>query len=131
MKITKIVLILIAALYGLMTIFVGTRTLLGADPGYVVFKPLLIYNAIMGIVYVTTSVIAWRNLKQGMYLAAAIFALNLVALIVIYFLSTNGYAIAADSLRAMSIRTGVWLVLFAGFGWLNHKNISGDVRQTA
>ncbi|MGD9899995.1 MAG: hypothetical protein AB7T22_12800 [Calditrichaceae bacterium] len=131
MKVTKIVLILIAALYGLMTIIAGSRVLLGSDPGYVVFKPLLIYNVIMGIVYVTTSVVAWRNIKQGMYLAAAIFSLNLVTLIVIYFLSTNGSVIAADSLRAMSIRTSVWLILFAGFGWLNHKNMSSDVRQSA
>ncbi len=122
MKITQIVLALIAALFGLATIIAGTRVLLGSDPGYIVFRPLLIYNTVMGIVYVSAGVIAWRNLKQGVYVAAAIFVLNLVVLAVIYFLYTEGGSIAVDSLRAMSLRTIVWLALFAGLGWLSRRN---------
>lgn len=35
------VLAFIAILFGIATIFAGGRVLLGADPGYVVFRPLL------------------------------------------------------------------------------------------
>ncbi len=122
MKITQSVLALVAVLFGLATIFAGTRVLLGSDPGYIVFRPLLIYNTAMGIVYVAAGIIAWRNFKQGMYVAAAIFVLNLVVLTAIYFLYTEGNSIAVDSLRAMSLRTIVWLTLFAGFGWLSRRN---------
>jgi hypothetical protein len=122
MKIIQSVLALVAVLFGLATIIAGTRVLLGSDPGYIVFRPLLIYNAAMGIIYVSAGVIAWHNLKLGMYLAAAIFVLNLVVLAAIYFLYTEGSAIAVDSLRAMSLRTIVWLALFVGLGWLSRRN---------
>ncbi len=122
MKITQSILALVAALFGLVTIIAGTRVLLGSDPGYIVYRPLLIYNTAMGIVYVSAGVIAWRNIKQGTYVAAAIFVLNLIVLTAIYFLYTEGKSIAIDSLRAMSLRTVVWLALFAGLGWLSRRN---------
>lgn len=127
MKIFKIILILVAALFGLATIFAGTRALLGSDPGYIVFRPLLIYNTAMGVLYLVAAFIVWKNLRQGMYVAAAIFILNLIVLITLYFLYTKGNTIAVDSLRAMSLRTVVWLVLFIGLGWLSRKKrLYGD-----
>ena len=122
MKIIKIVLVLAAALFGLATIIAGTRVLLGSAPGYIVFRPLLIYNTAMGIVYVAAGIIAWRSLRQGMYVAGGIFVLNLFVLAAIYFLYTEGNSIAVDSLRAMSLRTVVWLVLFSGLWWLCRRN---------
>lgn len=122
MKITQNILVTVAVLFGLLTIFAGTRVLLGSNPGYIVFRPLLIYNAAMGIVYVAAGIIAWRNIKQGMYVAAAIFVLNLIVLTAIFFLYKEGNSIAVDSLRAMSLRTVVWFALFAGFWWLCRSN---------
>ncbi len=78
----------------------------------------------MGIVYVAAGVIAWHNIKQGMYAAAVIFVLNLIVLISIAFLYQEGSAIAVDSVRAMSLRTVVWLALFVGFWWLDTKQRS-------
>ena len=127
MKIFKIILILVAALFGLATIFAGTRALLGSNPGYIVFRPLLFYNTAMGVLYLVAAFIVWKNLRQGMYVAAAIFILNLIVLITLYFLYTKGNTIAVDSLRAMSLRTVVWLVLFIGLGWLSRKKrLYGD-----
>lgn len=122
MKFVQNALAIAAVLFGLVTIFAGTRVLLGSDPGYIVYRPLLIYNAVMGIVYVSAGIIAFRNVKQGKYVAAVIFVLNLIVLSAIYYLYTKGSAIAIDSLRAMTLRTGVWLVLFSGFGWLSYRN---------
>lgn len=122
MKIIQSALSLIAVLFGLVTIFTGSRVLLGSDPGYIVFMPLLIYNVSMGIVYISAGIIAFRNSIKGMYVAAAIFILNLVVLAVIFSLYSEGGSIAVDSLRAMSFRTVVWLVLLIGFGLLNHKS---------
>jgi hypothetical protein len=122
MKIAQIVLTAIATLFGLLTIFVGTRVLLGADPGYVVFRPLLIYNTIMGFIYVVAGIAIWRNLKKGVKLAVAIFLLNLTVLVAIYLLYVKGNPIAVDSLRAMSLRTGVWLVVSAVAAWSGRRN---------
>jgi len=62
--------------------------------------------------------IAWRNTQRGKYAAAAIFILNLLVLAAIGYLYTAGHAVAMDSLRAMVLRTVVWLVLFLGLAWL-------------
>ncbi len=123
-KITQSVLVLIAALFGLVTIIAGTRVLLGSDPGYIVLRPLLIYNTAMGVVYLAAGIIAWRSLRQGMYVAASIFVLNLFVLAAIYFMYTKGSSIAVDSLRAMTVRTVVWFVLFIGLGWLSSRKSS-------
>lgn len=81
----------------------------------------------MGVLYLVAAFIVWKNLRQGMYVAAAIFILNLIVLITLYFLYTKGNTIAVDSLRAMSLRTVVWLVLFIGLGWLSRKKrLYGD-----
>ncbi len=121
MKIFQSALSLVAVLFGLVTIVAGSSVLLGSDPGYVVFLPLLIYNLSMGIVYISAGIIAFRNSEKAMYVAAVIFSLNLIVLVVVFTLYKNGGSIAVDSLRAMSLRTIVWLVLFSGLGWLNHK----------
>jgi hypothetical protein len=50
MKIIRKLIALVARLFGLVTIIVGTNVFFGSDPGYVVFQKLLIYNTIMGFV---------------------------------------------------------------------------------
>ncbi|MGB6063458.1 MAG: hypothetical protein WBG50_01530 [Desulfomonilaceae bacterium] len=122
LKIGQGVLALVATLFGLVTIIAGSRVLAGSNPGYIVFRPLLIYNTAMGIAYVATGVIAWRNLDQGKYAAATIFVLNLLVLGVIGYLYAAGGAVAIESVRAMIFRTVAWLALCLGMVWINHKN---------
>lgn len=121
-KTTRGIFALVAVLFGLVTVIAGGRVLAGADPGYTVFKPLLIYNTVMGLAYVAAGVIAWRSVNRGKYAAATIFALNLLVLGAIGYLYATGGAVAIDSVRAMTLRTGVWLVLFLGLAWMSHKN---------
>ena len=112
---------LVALLFGLATIVAGTRVLAGSDPGYVVFKPLLLYNVAMGVAYVAAGVLAWRNLGRGKRAAAAIFVLNLVVLAAIAWLYSSGGAVAIESVRAMILRTAVWLLLFLGLAWAHRR----------
>lgn len=111
-----------AVLFGLVTLFAGARVLLGADPGYVVYLPLLRFNTIMGVVYVAVGVIAWRKLRLGVYGAAAICLLNLAALGTISYLYTPNGSIAGTSIQAMSLRTVVWLVLFVVLAWSRRRS---------
>ena len=122
MRILHKLLVLVAVLFGLATIFASSRVLLGADPGYSVYQPLLIYNAVMGVMYVLAGITAWRNVKRGMYAALTVLILNLLVLSVIYYLYTEEGPIALESLSAMILRSTVWLVLFNGFGWLSYRN---------
>lgn len=111
----------IGVLFGILTIVAGTRVLTGSDPGYVVFFPLLVYNTVMGLAYIGAGAVAWRNLQRGRNAAAAIFVLNLLVLVAIWILYSSGAAVAAESLRAMTLRTVVWLALSGGLRWLGRR----------
>ncbi len=130
-RITQRVLAFVAVLFGLVTIIAGTRVLGGSDPGYIVFRPLLIYNTAMGIAYVAAGVIGWSGLDRGKYAAATIFVLNLLVLVAIGFLYTEGNAVAIESLLAMSFRTIVWFVLFLGLAWMSRRNHRSDSKGDA
>jgi len=130
-KIIQGVLALAAALFGLATIIAGSRVLNGSDPGYIVFRPLLIYNTAMGIAYVAAGVIAWRNLDRGKYAAATIFVLNLLVLGATGYLYAEGSAVAIDSLRTMIFRTVAWLVLFLGMAWTSQRNHLSEFKSDA
>ncbi len=108
----------VAVLFGIATLFAGGRVLLGSDPGYVVFRPLLIYNTAMGAAYLAAGVAIWRGIDAGRYTAGAIFLLNLLVLAGILVVHHGGGAVAVDSLRAMTFRTVVWLILFVVVSWL-------------
>jgi hypothetical protein len=112
----------VAALFGIATIIAGSRVLTGSDPGYIVFRPLLIYNTAMGIAYVAAGVIAWRNIDRGEYAAATIFVFNLLVLGLISYVYAAGDAVAIESVHAMMFRTVAWLVLFLGMVWMSRRN---------
>ncbi len=105
----------VAMAFGAVTMVAGTRVLTGTDPGYVVFLPLLIYNTAMGLAYVAVGASAWRNTGHGRTGSLVIFLLNLGVLAAIGLLHLAGGAVAIESVRAMSFRTGAWLLLFLGF----------------
>lgn len=108
----------VAVLFGVATLIAGGRVLRGADPGYVVFRPLLIYNVIMGVAYVAAGIMIWRTVTWGRNLAGVIVGLNFLVLVEIILLYQRGGAVAVDSLRAMTFRTVVWLVLFLVASWV-------------
>lgn len=107
-------------LFGVITTIVGTRTLLGSDPGYVISTPLLRFNAIMGIVYIAVGIIAWRRLTLGVYGAVAICTLNACVLGAIRYLYTPNGSIAMESLQAMTFRTVVWFMVFLVLAWVRY-----------
>lgn len=113
----------VAVVFGIVTIIAGSRVLTGTDPGYTVFQPLLVYNTLMGVVYIVGGLMIWRNLRRGKYVAASIFTLNLIVLGGIAYLYFVSDGVAVDSLRAMTLRTVVWLVLLLGSVWLGRGKV--------
>lgn len=102
----------VAVLFGIMTLFAGGRVLRGADPGYVVFRPLLLYNTAMGAAYVVAGAAIGLDLTWGKWASGVIFLLNLLVLGGILVVYGSGGAVAVESLGAMTFRTLVWLVIF-------------------
>jgi hypothetical protein len=111
----------VASLFCVATRFAGGRVLLGSDPGYVVFQPLLIYNTIMGVAYLAAGITIWRSLILGKYAAGAIFFLNFLVLLGIILVYRSGGPVAVESLGAMTLRTVVWLALFLVASWLGRS----------
>jgi len=89
-RIIQGVLAFAAVLFGFATIVEVTRVLLGADPRYIVFWSLLIYNTSMGIAYAAAGIITWRSLGKGKYAAAMIFVFNFLVLGAIGYLYAVG-----------------------------------------
>ena len=117
-RVVRTIVVGVALVFGVVTLLAGARVLLGSDPGYEVFRPLLIYNTSMGLAYLAAGIAVWRNAKAGRNAAGVIFVLNLVVLVGILVIYRSGGAVAVESLRAMTLRTVVWLVLFFGASWL-------------
>lgn len=105
---------LVALLFGAATLLAGGRVLGGADPGYEVYQPLLLYNTGMGLAYLATGFLIWRHLPRAMPASLTIFCLNLLVLIGVGYLLQAGQGVAEQSFQAMALRTGVWLVLLVG-----------------
>ena len=81
MRILQGIVAAVAVLFGVATLFAGGRVLLGSDPGYEVFRPLLIYNTAMGLAYLAAGIAVWRSVNAGRNAAGAIFLLNLLVLV--------------------------------------------------
>lgn len=103
---------IVAIVFGIATVVAGGRVLAGGDPGYVVYLPLLVFNTVMGVAYMAAGGMIWRDRARGQGAAGGIVVLNLLALAFIIYQYRAGSAVAVDSLRAMSFRTVVWLLIF-------------------
>lgn len=103
---------ILACVFGVVTLFAAGRVLSGIDPGYVVYRPLLLYNAGMGVAYVAAGILVWRSIGVGKYAAGIIFVLNLLVFLAVVLIHRDGGAVATESLRAMAFRTLAWLLLF-------------------
>jgi len=117
--VTQRVIAVLAICFGLLTIVIGAQTLLGySDPGYVVFLPLLVFNTVMGSIYAVSGFMIWQDLNFGTTAAKMVFLINLAVLVLIFIVYLMGGAVATESLKAMSFRTIVWLVLWCGLLWI-------------
>jgi hypothetical protein len=123
LPISQRLVVLVAIAFGGLTLFAGGRVLAGSDPGYVVYRPLLIYNVTMGLAYIAAGVVTLFNLHRGKYAAATIFLLNAMVFGFIGYLYSTSDVVAIDSIRAMTLRTGVWLVLFLALAWLDRRAV--------
>jgi hypothetical protein len=109
----------VGLVFGLATLAAGGSVLLGRDPGYLVYRPLLLFNTAMGIAYLYAGFEAWKRSERGYTAAGAILAVNAAVLVwIVYLFRTQAEVVAIDSVRAMTLRTVVWLVLWGVLGWM-------------
>lgn len=108
----------IAILFGLLTLLAGGSILLGLrQAGYHVVQPVLLFNTVMGFVYIAAAVATIRDLDLGWRLAFAIGLVNAVVLVAVSLYRAAGGTVAAETLAAMVVRTAVWFGIFGLLSW--------------
>ena len=116
----------IAALFGLLTLIAGGSILLGLrDVGYDVVQPVLVFNTIMGLVYVGAAVVTIRDQDLGWRVAFAIGLANAVVLVAVGLYRAAGYTVAVETLVAMVARTAVWFGIFGLLSWHRAASVPG------
>jgi hypothetical protein len=100
----------LALVIGAMAVFAGGQVLLGELPDYYVIDWLPIYNLTLGVVSALfASVVIWRNSRLALPTSIAILGLH--AVVMLLLVTAYRQVVAADSLRAMSIRLVVWTII--------------------
>ena len=100
----------LAFVIGAMAVIAGGQVVLGLLPDYYVIGWLPIYNLTLGLVSALfASVVIWRNSRLA--LPSALTVLGLHALVMSILLTAYRHVVAVDSLRAMTVRLAVWMII--------------------
>ena len=109
MKILKKIATVLALFIGVMSVFAGSKVLLGIDTkDYTILTWLLVYNIIIGFVSILAFYMMWKNNYKANNLITFILTLHLLVLLYLNFISGSA---AHESKMAMVFRTVIWLVI--------------------
>lgn len=107
-----------AGAFGLLTVFKGSTTLLGvSDPGYNLFLPLLVFNTVMGIFYIISGNLIFKNAEKGKRSSGIISLINLLVFLLIVIIYFSADHVASESVFAMAIRTMVWFAIYGAVAY--------------
>ena len=99
----------LALFIGLMSVFAGSKVLLGLETkDYNVLTWLVSYNVIFGIISIFTAYLIWKNEEISKMLTLFILVAHFTVFIVLKFFSSSA---ASESLKAMIFRTGIWVLI--------------------
>lgn len=109
MKILKKIAAILALFIGVMSVFAGSKVLLGIDSkDYTVLTWLVSYNVILGVISIITAYLIWKNISKGKNLTLFILIMHFMVFLYLKFFSAN---VAMDSIKAMIFRTSIWLLI--------------------
>jgi hypothetical protein len=110
-KFTKIAAIL-TFIIGAMAIFAGGQVVLGKVMDYYVIDWLPLYNLIVGLISTFfIAIIIWKGSKIALQAAAVILVSHATVMLILQTYYRG--VVASNSIRAMTIRITVWLIILA------------------
>ncbi len=113
MNIIKKIAASLALLIGFMSVFAGSKVLLGIDTKeYNVLIWLVSYNVLFGLISIYTGFLIWKEKPMAKNLSLFILAMHLLVFIYLKFMSTT---VATESIGAMLFRTSIWLIIIILF----------------
>ena len=102
----------LAFIIGAMAIFAGGQVILGKVMDYYVIDWLPIYNVIAGLVSAfITAILVWKGSKFAM--PAAIGTLAIHGIVMLVLQTAYRDLVAPDSIKAMTVRLVVWLIILS------------------
>ncbi len=111
MNVFKKIAAVLALFIGLMSVFAGSKVLLGIDTkDYNILTWLVSYNVIYGVISVLTAYLIWRAKKISKALILFILTSHFIVFIVLNFFNNSA---ASESVKAMIFRTGIWVLIAA------------------
>lgn len=120
----------VAALAGVATVVASGRILLGlGEAGYPVFRPVLLFNSVMGILYLAAAMLILRRAPSARWLAAIIALANVIVLLLVVVLRASDGIVADETLVAMSLRAALWLAIAVALGYPWQPPPAGQRRQ--
>ncbi len=109
MKIFKKIAAFLALFIGLMSVFAGSKVLLGIDTkDYTILTWLISYNVIFGIISIFTAYLIWRDNEKSKSLILFILAMHFIVFVYLKFFSET---VALESIKAMIFRTSIWILI--------------------
>jgi len=100
---------IIALIIGIMSVFAGSRVLLGIDTkDYNVLSWLVSYNVVFGSISIVIAALIWRNSTYKEHLTLFVLAMHVLVLLYLKFISLTA---ASESIKAMIFRVSVWIVI--------------------
>jgi len=100
---------IIALIVGVMSIYAGSKVLLGIDfKNYNVLVWLVSYNVIFGFISVAVSYLIWSNNKKATMLILFVLSMHFAVFLYLKFISTTA---ASESINAMIFRTTIWIII--------------------
>ena len=102
----------LAFIIGAMAIFAGGQVILGKIMDYYVIDWLPIYNVIAGLISAfITAILVWKGSKFAMPAAIGTFAIHGIVMLVLQIAYRD--LVAPDSIKAMTVRLVVWLIILS------------------
>ncbi len=109
MNILKKIAAILALFIGVMSVFSGSKVLLGIDTkDYTILVWLVSYNVLFGAISIFVAYLIWQNKILARNLTFFILAMHLLVFIYLKFMSTT---VATESIGAMLFRTGILIVI--------------------
>ena len=109
MKIFKKIAAFLALFIGLMSVFAGSKVLLGIDiKDYNILNWLVTYNVIIGFISIFAAYLIWKSKGNSKNLTLFILSMHFMVFIYLKFLSNT---VASESVKAMIFRTSIWIFI--------------------
>lgn len=109
MKISKKIAAVLALFIGVMSVFAGSKVLLGIDTkDYTILIGLVSYNVLLGVISIFVAYLIWQDKTIAKNLTLFILVMHFTVFIYLKFFSTT---VATESVGAMLFRTGIWIVI--------------------